>query len=136
MKNLFINKRTYIGNDGDEYINMFIPSVDMNTINANSFGLLNSTHNGRLDRFVYETVTRNVDDGLDLTLYVNHIYNPFAVQEGDVLYVPINDSKVFQKSSEPSLPDGKTFSSKQSGKKEMTYAEKVEYLALMGLGIG
>lgn len=136
MRNLFINKRTYIGEDGDEYINMCIPSLDMDRINANAFGLLNSTHNGRLDRFVHETVTRNIDDGLDLTLYCNHIFNPFSVQEGDVLYTPIYDTKVFTKQSEPSLPDGKTFSSQQAGKKEMTYAERVEYLALMGMGIG
>ena len=107
----------------------------MDSLNANSFIRLNSSYNGRLDRFVYNHVSKSIDDGLDKTMYYNHIFNPFAVEEGDILYTPVEGGEVYQKLSEPQLPDGNVLSNKLLGKKQMTYAEKVEYYAKLGLGI-
>lgn len=135
MDNLFNNKRNYITNDGDELVNMCIPSIELEKVNANAFFKLNSSYNGRLDRFVYDNISPNLDDGLDLTMYCNHIFNPFAVQENDILYAPIVDDNVYNKQSEPILPDGKKLSSQQTGQKQMSYAERVEYYAKIGLGI-
>lgn len=135
MDNLFKNKRTYITKDGDEVLNMSIPSLNMKNLNSNSFMKLNASHNGRLDRFVYDYVSKDIDDGLDRTMYYNHIFNPFAVEEGDIIFTPVTGGEVYQKLSEPLLPDGNVLSNTSLGKKQMTYAEKVEYYAKMGLGI-
>jgi hypothetical protein len=56
-------------------------------------------------------------------MYANHIFNPFSIYEGDILYTPIYNDKLFSKSEEPILPDGSTMSSKN--KMHLTYAEKV-----------
>ena len=60
-------------------------------------------------------------------MYINQIYNPFSIDEGDILYTPIYNDKLFSKSAEPILPDGSTLSSKN--KQTLTYAEKVAILA-------
>lgn len=135
MKKLFDNKRTYITNNGDELIDMSIPSLNMNNINSNSFFRLNQSHNGRLDRFVYDNVSKSIDDALDVTMYYNHIFNPFAVKEGDILYTPVISDELYQKQNEPELPDETLLSDKVIPKTQMTYAEKVDYYARMGLGI-
>ena len=134
MDNLWRFKRTYIASDGDEYINMCIPSLDMTRLNANAFFNLHSGHSGRIDRFVSEYVSNiaTIDDGIDHTMWCNHIFNPFAIEEGDCLYSPIVSSGTYVRKNEPSLPDGSKLSSNMSTKKQMTYAENVEYLATMG----
>lgn len=135
MKNLFLKKRTYIGTDGEEYINMCVPSVNMNKLIANSYVTLSEDHNGRLDKLVYECISKDLDNGIDLTMYYNHIFNPFAVQEGDGIYMPLDKDDVFEKKAEPELPDGERLSNTSVGKKSMTYAQTVEYLARNGFGI-
>lgn len=135
MENLFSNKRTYIAENGDELVNMCIPSVALNKIKANSSSRLNSSHNGRLDKFVYECVSKSIDDGLDLVMYYNHIFNPFAVQEEDILYTPLVNDTPFSSQSEPELPDGSRLSDATAPTQNMTYAQKVEYFSKLGLGI-
>lgn len=135
MDKLFSNKRTYKTEMGEEFIDMSIPSLTLKKLNANSYVRLNLSHNGRLDRFVYETVSRDLDDGLDMTMYINHIFNPFAVKEGDILYTPVNNDDVYKKQTEPILPDNTKLSDRTTATKQMTYAERVEYLAKMGMGI-
>ena len=73
-------------------------------------------------------------ENIDTVMYVNHIFNPFAIQEGDVVYVP-NGDDYYYKEAEPELIDGTKLSSKMSNDKPMTYAETVEYLGRLGLGI-
>lgn len=135
MEKLFNYKRFYNNINGDEMLNMSIPSLDITKIKSNSALRLNQSHNGRLDKFVYDLVSKDIDSGLDLTMYYNHIFNPFAVKEDDVIFTPIIDDSVFQKQLEPELPDGTKLSDKMSNQKSMTYAEKVEYYAKLGLGI-
>lgn len=135
MKNLFLNKRTYIGTDGEEYINMCIPSINMDKLVVNSYITLTEDHNGRIDKVVYSNISKDLDNGIDITMYYNHIFNPFAVQEGDGIYVPLVNGDVYEKKSEPELPDGEVLSKTQVGKKSMTYAQTVEYLAKNGFGI-
>ena len=135
MDKLFTNKRTYKNSKEEEMLDMCIPSLPIERASAHAVLKLNSEHNGRLDRFVYTCVSKNIDDGLDRTMYINHIFNPFAVQEGDILYVPNCDGDIYQKVVEPSLPDDETLSNKVSTTKQMTYAQRIEYLAKMGLGV-
>ena len=135
MNNLFSNKRTYVTDNGETILDMSIPSLKLDKLVCNSFARLNQSHNGRLDKFVYESVSRDLEKGLDMTMYLNHIFNPFAVQEDDILYIPINKDGVYEKKLEPNLPDGTVLSDSNPESKQMTYAQKVEYLAKMGYGI-
>lgn len=134
MDKLFDKKRTYIASDGEEYINMSIPVVDIKKINSGFLDRLNQDDNGRLDRFVWNRVAKNLDM-IDIVMYANHIFNPFSVKEGDVLYGPIDNDDVYYSSSEPKLPDGSKHSKNANGEKEKTYAQMVEYMAKQGLGI-
>lgn len=134
MDKLFDAKRRYIGYDGEEYINMCIPVVSINKLEGNSIGKLNKDHNGRLDNFVWDNVEKDIDM-IDMVMYANHIFNPFAVKEGDVINIPLSDDGLYKTTDEPSLPDGSRHSSNTNGEKAMTYAEKVEYLARRGLGV-
>ena len=134
MDKLFDAKRRYIGYDGEEYINMCIPVVSINKLEGNSIGKLNKDHNGRLDNFVWDNVEKDIDM-IDMVMYANHIFNPFAVKEGDIMKIPLSDDDLYRTSDEPSLPDGSKYSNNTSGEKAMTYAEKVEYLARKGLGL-
>ena len=135
MDKLFSNKRTYKNELGEEFINVEIPSLKLDDLRANAFIRLNASHNGRIDRFVYENVSKDIDSGIDMTMYINHIFNPFAIQEGDILYTPIVNDDAYIRQSEPELPDGKKLSDNISTEKKMTYAQRVEYLAKLGLGI-
>lgn len=135
MKDLFLNKRTYINGDGEEMINMCIPSLNMDKLTANTVAKLNQSHNGRIDNFVYQSVSKDIDEGIDATLYCNHIFNPFAVQEDDLVYTPVQVKNLYQKRSEPELPDGTLHSSSNKETEKMSYAKTVEYLARLGLGV-
>ena len=134
MDKVFNTKRTYIASDGEEYINMSVPVVDIKKINSGFLDRLNQDDNGRLDRFVWNRVAKNLDM-IDIVMYANHIFNPFSVKEGDVLYGPIDNDDVYYSSSEPKLPDGSKHSKNANGEKEKTYAQMVEYMAKQGLGI-
>lgn len=125
------NKRTYTGRDGDEYLYLFTPTVNIDDITVNGYIKVNQDCKGRLDRFVYTNVSKDYNS-IDIIMYANHIYNPFSIDEGDILYTPIYNDRLFSKSEEPVLPDESKLSSKN--KATLTYAEKVALLAREGKG--
>ena len=134
MLKLFDTKRKYTGYDGEEYIDMCIPVLDVNDIKANSIAKLSKDSQGRMDTFVWKSVGEDFNL-IDLVMYANHIFNPFAIEEGEVLIVPSNNDQIYRKTDEPSLPDGSKHSKNVNGEKTMSYAEKIEYLAKKGLGV-
>lgn len=131
MDKLFDNKRTYVARNGEEYLNLTIPTVNINDIQINGYIKVNQDCRGRIDKFVYSNVSKDFNS-IDMLMYANHIYNPFAIDEGDILYTPIYNDSLFSKSEEPVLPDETTLSSRN--KPTLTYAEKVELLAKQGKG--
>ena len=131
MNKLLDNKRTFIARDGEEYINLATPTVNIDDIKINGYIKVNQDCKGRIDRFVYTNVSKDYNS-IDFLMYVNHIYNPFAIDEGDILYTPIYNEELYSKSEEPVLPDETTLSSKN--KSTLTYAEKVAILAKQGKG--
>lgn len=131
MNNLLDNKRKYVARDGEEYLNLATPTVKVNDIKINGYIKVNQDCKGRIDKFVYSNVSKDYNS-IDILMYVNHIFNPFAIDEGDILYTPIYDDTLYSKSEEPILPDETTLSSKN--KTTLTYAEKVDLLAKQGKG--
>ena len=131
MDKLLDNKRTYISRDGEEYLNLTTPTVNIDNITINGYIKVNQDCKGRIDKFVYSNVSKDYNS-IDILMYANHIFNPFAIDEGDILYTPIYSDKLFSKSEEPVLPDETTLSSKN--KATLTYAEKVALLAKQGKG--
>lgn len=131
MNKLLDNKRTYTTRDGEEFLNLIIPTVDINNIKVNGYIKVNQDCKGRIDRFVYTNVSKDYN-AIDIIMYANHISNPFSIDEGDILYTPIYNDALFSKSEEPVLPDETTLSSKN--KSTLTYAEKVALLAKQGKG--
>lgn len=131
MEKLLDNKRSYISKDGEEYLNLTTPVVNINDIKSNGYIRVNKDCKGRIDKFVYTNVSKDYN-AIDLIMYANKIFNPFSIDEGDILYTPIYSDKLFTKSEEPVLPDETTLSSKN--KANLTYAEKVALLAKQGKG--
>ena len=131
MNKLLENKRTYVARDGEEYLNLATPAVNINNIQINGYIKVNQDCKGRIDKFVYTNVSKDYN-AIDILMYVNNIYNPFSIDEGDILYTPIYNDNLFSKSEEPVLPDGNSLSSKN--KQKLTYAEKVALLAKQGKG--
>ena len=131
MDKLLDNKRTYIARDGEEYLNLSSPTVDIDNIKVNGYIKVNQDCKGRIDKFVYTNVLKDYN-AIDILMYANHIFNPFSIDDGDILYTPIYNDNLFSKSEEPVLPDETTLSSKN--KINLTYAEKVALLAKQGKG--
>lgn len=131
MDKLLDKKRKYLTKDGEEILNLLSPTVDINNIKVNGFLKVNQDCKGRIDRFVYSNISKNYN-AIDILMYANHIFNPFAIDEGDILYTPIYDDLLFSKPEEPVLPDESTLSSRN--KQTLTYAEKVALLAKQGKG--
>ena len=125
------NKRTYISQDGEEYLNLSSPVVDIEKIVVNGYIKVNQDYKGRLDKFVYANVSKDFN-AIDIIMYANHIFNPFSIDDGDILYTPIYNENLYSKSEEPVLPDENTLSSKK--KSTLTYAQKVALLAKQGKG--
>ena len=134
MDKLFDTKRTYIGYDGEEYINMCIPVIDVSEIVGNAVDELGMDYNGRIDNFVWKKVKRDMNM-IDMVMYANHIFNPFSVKEGDMLNIPTSGDKLYKSSDEPTLPDGSKHSKNTNGEKSMTYADTVAYLAKKKNGV-
>ena len=59
MDKLFDTKRRYIGYDGEEYINMCIPVLDISKLFGNGVSTLTKDENGRLDTFVWKNVEKD-----------------------------------------------------------------------------
>lgn len=131
MDKVLDNKRKYITKDGEEFLNLATPVVNINNIKSNGYIRVNKDCRGRLDKFVYTNVSKDYNS-IDLIMYANKIFNPFSIDEGDILYTPIYNDKLFSKSEEPVLPDETTLSSKN--KVNLTYAEKIALLAKQGKG--
>lgn len=131
MDKLLDNKRTYVARDGEEYLNLLIPTVNINDIKVNGYIKVNQDCKGRIDRFVLSNVSKDYNS-IDILMYANHIFNPFAIDEGEILYTPIFNDRIYSKPEEPVLPDETTLSSKN--KTTLTYAQKVELLAKQGKG--
>lgn len=131
MDKLLNNKRTYITRDGEEFLNLTTPTVNIDEIKVNGYIRVNQDCKGRIDKFVYTNVSKDFN-AIDIIMYANHIFNPFSIDEGDILYTPIYTDALFTKSEEPVLPDESTLSSKN--KTTLTYAEKVALLAKQGKG--
>ena len=131
MDKLLDNKRTFISRDGEEYLNLTTPTVNINDIKINGYIKVNQDCKGRIDKFVYTNISKDYN-AIDILMYANHIFNPFSIDENDILYTPIYNDKLFFKSEEPILPNETTLSSKN--KATLTYAEKVALLAKQGKG--
>ena len=131
MDRLLENKRTYMARDGEEYLNLSIPTVNIDDIKVNGYIKVDQDCKGRIDKFVYTNVSKDYN-AIDILMYANHIFNPFAIDEEEILYTPIYNDKLFSKPEEPVLPDNKTLSAKN--KTSLTYAQKVELLAKQGKG--
>ena len=131
MDKQFDNKRTYFAKDGNEYLNLFTPTVNTNDIKINGYVRVNQDCKGRIDKFVYTNVSKDYN-AIDIIMYANKILNPFSIDEGDILYTPVYNESLYTKSEEPILPNDKTLSSKN--KISLTYAEKVALLAKQGKG--
>lgn len=125
-------KRTYTASDGDTYVYMGAPAYDVDKMHIINMATLRQDHSGRIDRVAYNNELNRND--IDLIMYANHIYNPFAIKEGDILYVP-NSDDYYYTSEEPELIDGTKHSDSSSNTTKRTYAESVEYLAKLGLGV-
>lgn len=131
MNKILENKRTYTARNGEEYLNLTDPTVNINDIKINGYIKVNQDCKGRIDKFVYTNVSKDYN-AIDIIMYANHIFNPFSIDDGDILYTPIYNDALFSKSEEPVLPDETTLSSKN--KSTITYAEKVALLAKQGKG--
>lgn len=134
MDKLFDTKRRYLGYDDEEYVNMCIPVIDVSGIEGNTIEEASRDCNGRIDTFTWRNVAKDFDM-IDMVMYANHIFNPFSIKEGEILNVPLRNEGLYRSSDEPVLPDGTKHSVTSKGRKEMTYAETVAYLARKGLGL-
>jgi hypothetical protein len=133
MEKLFDKKRRHKVDD-DEMLDLGIPCVNIKKLEANGLLRVSQDQKGRLDKFTLGNVDKD-KSAIDIVMYYNHIFNPFSVDEGDLLYTPLYDEGYFTQKGEPILPDGSKHSSNTSGEKKLTYAEKVEKAARTGLGI-
>ena len=133
MEKLFDKKRRHKVDD-DEMLDLGIPCVNIKKLEANGLLRVSQDQKGRIDKFTFGNVDKD-RSAIDIVMYYNHIFNPFSVDEGDLLYTSFYDDGYFTQKGEPILPDGSKHSSNTSGEKKLTYAEKVEKAARTGLGI-
>ena len=133
MEKLFDKKRRHKVDD-DEMLDLGIPCVNIKKLEANGLLRVSQDQKGRLDKFTLGNVDKD-KSAIDIVMYYNHIFNPFSVDEGDLLYTPLYDEGYFTQKGEPILPDGSKHSSNTSGEKKLTSAETVEKAARTGLGI-
>lgn len=133
MEKLFNKKRKHEVDD-EEILDLGIPCVDIKKLEANGLLRVSQDQKGRIDKFTFGNVDKD-RSAIDIVMYYNHIFNPFSVDEGDLLYTPLYNESYFTQKGEPILPDGSKHSSNKSGEKKLTYAEKVEKAARTGLGI-
>ncbi len=133
MEKLFNKKRKHEVDD-EEMLDLGIPCVDIKKLEANGLLRVSQDQKGRIDKFTFGNVDKD-RSAIDIVMYYNHIFNPFSVDEGDLLYTPLYNESYFTQKGEPILPDGSKHSSNSSGEKKLTYAEKVEKAARTGLGI-
>lgn len=127
MDKIFDNKKLYKTSDGEELLNLSIPCVDITQIGVRSVIRVSQDEAGRLDRLVWKNVGHDMSL-IDDVMYINHIFNPFAVSEGDIIRIPVNSYSSPGLSIEPELPDGSKYSSIKDGKKSKSYSQIIRNL--------
>lgn len=125
MEKIFDNKRTYKTYDGEEILDLSIPCVNIKNLSVGGMMRLTQTEAGRIDRLVWDNVGHDMTL-IDDVMYINHIFNPFSIEEGDVIRVPANSFSEPGHSLEPTLPDGKTLSNIKKGKKSKSRIQTIK----------
>lgn len=77
----------------DEELNLGTRVIDIDTIDCNSAGRVPKGYDMRLD-LIANDINNNTAT-MDFVMYVNHIFNPFAITEGDVLIIPIYNESLY-----------------------------------------
>ena len=100
----FDKKKTYKDENGDEIINLADSVVNSEAIPITTNLVLNSSHNARIDKVVFDNIGL-AQDAIDSLMYVNHIVNPFSVQEGDLIFICDHNENYYKKNDDIVFPD-------------------------------
>lgn len=86
----------------EEYFDLSVPSFDVTSIQITDVHLVNQDEEGRIDKICKSYYGNS--DFIDVLCFVNHIYNPFSVKEGDLLLIPEITSYAGKIYKKPEIP--------------------------------
>lgn len=105
MDIIFDKKKRRIDNDGDEYIDLSQPTIDVDRINVYGISRVGQDESARLDFFTWNKVGQTFD-AIDTVMYANNLFNPFSIEEGDELYLCSHNDSLYSFNTDVILPDG------------------------------
>ena len=102
MDIVFDKKKRRIDNDGDEYIDLSQPTINIERINV--YGI-NRVGQDESDFFTWNKVCQTFD-AIDTVMYANNLFNPFSIEEGDELYLCSHNDSLYSFNTDVILPNG------------------------------
>lgn len=136
MDLIFDLKKKITDKYGDEIIELSIPTINIDSIPLFGPIRVNQDQVSRLDSIVWSGIEEDFS-AIDTLMYANHIMNPFAIEEGDIItlcghhaesYSSPADVR-FPKSSEPVSDAIKSTQDKIKSKPDENRKQRLKKLA-------
>lgn len=88
-------KNTLIDENGEEYLDLSVPSFNYKTLLIHDFFFVSEFEEMRIDSISYKyfSTMKNID----AIMVVNNITNPFSIKSGDMLIIPDIDESCYNK---------------------------------------
>lgn len=101
-------KNKLIDDNKEEYFDLSVPSFNLYDIQITDIHAVSQDEEGRLDKICKSYY--GDAEYMDVVCFINHIFNPFSVKEGDLIVIPQispYDKKIYSLPEVPSWLTGK-----------------------------
>lgn len=88
--------------NGEEYFDLSVPSFNLYDLQFTDVHLVTKDEEGRMDK-ICESYYGN-SEYMDVLCFINHMFNPFSVEEGDLLIIPEISSYAGKIYAKPEIP--------------------------------
>lgn len=111
-------KNILIDDNKEEYFDLSVPSFDISKVAVNDIHMVTKDEEGRIDK-IAESYYGSTDF-IDILCFINRIYNPFSIKEGDLLVIPevtTNTSNIYFRPEIPTWITGNEKNTTPTSKK-------------------
>lgn len=95
-------KNILIDDNNDEYFDLSVPSFDIGGISMKDVHAVTQDEEGRIDKVCNKYFGSS--ENIDVLCFINHIFNPFSIEQNDLLVIPQIGSISGQIYKKPDIP--------------------------------
>lgn len=118
-------KRKYKDEEDEDIVNLSDCIIDATNIHLSSYQLISEQYTCRIDRFTNDFVFPS-SDAIDTVMYANNITNPFSINEGDSLFIPLHNEDLYVSNNNVTFPKSSNLSDETTNEADKFINKTVE----------